>query len=137
MEDLLPGDEERFVATMMQRLGHRAREVMRAVNAARTGYLIDDNEGQVLAVLRELERELYQAAIQARVDATEAVASFSPSGRLGTADGGSGSSRSFGDDAAGACAMDASAVLESGGGSGGSRGSNGGSEGSDGEPRGA
>jgi hypothetical protein len=94
MDDLLAADEDRLAVELTQRMSGRIREVIRAVNAARAGYLIDDSEGPVLAVLRELDRELYQAAIQARVDATEAQASFSPGGRIRSADAGSGAAQS-------------------------------------------
>jgi hypothetical protein len=97
---------------MMERAGLRIREVMRAVNAARTGHVINDSEGPVLELLRGLDRELYQAAIQARVDATEAGASFSPSGCVGAGDVGSGASKPLGADASGSSGMDASAILE-------------------------
>jgi hypothetical protein len=115
MEDLLRADEDRFVAAMMERAGLRIREVMRAVNAARTGHVINDSEGPVLELLRELDLELYQAALQARVDATEAGASFSPSGCVGAGDVGSGAAKSLGADATGPGPVDASPVLGPGG----------------------
>lgn len=133
MEDLAKADEDRFASAMMQRMNVRVREVMGAVNAARTGHLIDDSEGPVLELLRELDRELYQAAIQARVDATEAAASFSPSGGLGTGDGGSGAAKPLGTHPAGPCAVDASAILEPRQFFGGPGGCIGGSGGGDGE----
>jgi hypothetical protein len=54
------------------------RQVMAAVNAARDGHLIDDSEVAVNDIMNDLKRRVYEAALQARVDATEA--SFSPSG---------------------------------------------------------
>ena len=115
MEDLAKAHEEQFVTEMMTLVRGRVAEVMRAVNQARTGHLIDDSEGPVLAVMGELGRELFQAAIQSRVDATESVASFSPSGSIGASAEGSGAPEPIGTDAAGTGGMDASAVLEPGG----------------------
>ncbi len=138
MEDLAKADEDRFASAMMQRLNVRVREVMGAVNAARTGHLINDSEGPVLELLRELDRELYQAAIQARVDATEAAASFPPSGGfVGTGDGDSGAAQPLGTHPAGPCAVDTPAILEPRqfvGGSGGCIGGSGGGDGERGRP---
>ena len=122
MDDLAKADEDRFVAEMLGRFGKRVVGVIRAVNSARTGHLIDDSEGPVLEELRKLGQELYQAAIQSRVDATEAVASFSPSGGIGTGDVRSGEEEPLGTDTAGAGGLDAAAVLEPGGLLGGSGG---------------
>ena len=119
MEDLAKADEDRFVAEMTDRMGLRIRELMRAVNAARTGHVIDDSEGPVLELVREMGRELYQDALAARVDATEAAASFPPSGRVRASDERSGAAQPFGADAFRAGAMDASAVLGPGHGGGG------------------
>lgn len=137
MEDLARADEERFVTGMMERARERIREVIGAVNAARTGHLIDDSEGPVLQSLREFDRELYQAAIQARVDATESASSFSPSGVVGSGDGRSGASQPFGVDASGSCGVDPPAVLEQRRRVGDPRGYVGGSRGGDGERGGA
>src|SRR5208282_684531 len=133
MDDLMQVGEDSLAAEMVQRVAGRVREVIRAVNAARSGHLIDDSEGPVLAALRELDRELYEAAIQARVDATEAAASFPPSGPVGAANGGTGAAESFGNDATGADSVDASPILERGPKLGGSGGRVGGSGGSNGE----
>lgn len=114
MDDLRKVDEERFVAEVMARVRGRVAEVIQAVNQARTGHLIDDSEGPVLAIMGELGRDLYQAAIQSRVDATEAAASFSPSGCVGAGVGGSRPAQPLGTDAAGSGGVDAAAVLEPG-----------------------
>lgn len=137
MEDLARADEDQFVSAMTQRAMERVREMIRAVNSARTGHLIDDSEGPVLQSLRELGRELYEAALQARVDATEAAACFSPSGAIGRRDGRSVASQSLGTDAIGACSMDPSAVLEPPVGGGGAGRCVGGPRRGDGKRRGA
>jgi hypothetical protein len=54
-------------------------QVMDSVNAARDGYLIADSEVAANDILNDLKRRVYQEALQARIDATEA--SFSPGGR--------------------------------------------------------
>lgn len=54
------------------------REVAAAVNAAPDGRVINGSEEQVRDLLGEFRREVYQTALQMRVDAAEAA--FSPSG---------------------------------------------------------
>lgn len=135
MEDLARADEDRFVSAMLQRTTQRVREVIGAVNCARAGHLIDDSEGPVLELLRELNRELYEAALQARVDATEAAASFSPSGGVGPGDDGSIASQSLGTDPFGAGAVDPPPILEPGVRRGGAGRRPGGPRGGDGKRR--
>ena len=55
-------------------------EVAQAVNAAPDGPLIDGSEERCRDVLGEFRRAAYEAALQMRVEATEADPSFSPSG---------------------------------------------------------
>ena len=55
-------------------------EVAQAVNAAPDGHLIDGSEERCRDVLGEFRRAAYEAALQMRVEATEADPSFSPSG---------------------------------------------------------
>lgn len=54
------------------------RDVAAAVNVAREGRVINDSEEQVRDLLGEFRREVYQTALQMRVDAAEAA--FSPGG---------------------------------------------------------
>lgn len=54
------------------------REVAAAVNAAPEGRVINGSEEQVRDLLGEFRREVYQTALQMRVDAAEAA--FSPGG---------------------------------------------------------
>jgi hypothetical protein len=55
-------------------------EVAQAVNTAPDGHLIDGSEERCRDVLGEFRRAAYEAALQMRVEATEADPSFSPSG---------------------------------------------------------
>src|SRR5215204_3082558 len=55
-------------------------QVTQAVNDARDGHLINDSEEQCRDVLGEFRRLPYEAAVQMRVEATEADPAFSPGG---------------------------------------------------------
>jgi len=69
-EQLMERTRERFEQLM--------REVAAAVNAAPAGRVINGSEEQVRDLLGEFRREVYQTAVQMRVDAAEAA--FSPGG---------------------------------------------------------
>lgn len=71
-EDLEKRLRERFAACMGR--------VMDAVNAAPEGKLIEASEVPVHELMREFEQEVYQVALQARIDSSES--SFSPSGGM-------------------------------------------------------
>jgi hypothetical protein len=72
----LSADE--LVARTRGRFEQLMREVAAAVNAAPEGRVINGSEEQVRDLLGEFRREVYQAALQMRVDAAEAA--FSPGG---------------------------------------------------------
>lgn len=74
---LATAEAEELVKRMRQRVEACLGKVMAAVNGARDGHLIDDSEVAANDLLNDLKREVYEAALQARIDATEA--SFSPS----------------------------------------------------------
>ena len=76
---LAVAEDQELARRMRGRFEAYLVKVMAAVNAARDGHLIDDSEGAANDLLNDLKREVYQEALQARIDATEA--SFSPSGR--------------------------------------------------------
>jgi hypothetical protein len=78
-KDVLAGRmQERFKSCMEQ--------VVQAVNAAPDGRLIEGSEVEVHRLMRQFEQQVYEAALQARVEASEVAAAkspaaFSPSGR--------------------------------------------------------
>lgn len=78
IQRLAVADQEELMRRMRRRVEACLVKVMAAVNAAREGRLIDDSEVSANDLLNELKREVYQEALQARIDATEA--SFSPCG---------------------------------------------------------
>ncbi|MFA7322388.1 MAG: hypothetical protein WC000_13065 [Dokdonella sp.] len=81
MTQLVKADSDELLRRVRSQVDHCVRQVMTAVNDARDGYLIDDSEVQANRLLNDLKRQVYEAALQARLDASEA--SFSPSGRRG------------------------------------------------------
>jgi hypothetical protein len=78
MARMLLADDGALRGRVQGMVDQSIRAVMSAVNAARDGHLIDDSEVAVNDIINDLKRRVYEAALQARVDATEA--SFSPSG---------------------------------------------------------
>ena len=66
-------------AQLRERFSQCMGRVMDAVNAAPDGRLIEASEVPVHELMRQFEQEVYQTALQARIDSTES--SFSPSGR--------------------------------------------------------
>jgi len=79
IQRLAVADQDELLRRMRQRVEACLGKVMAAVNSARDGHLIDDSEVAANDLLNELKREVYEQALQARVDATEA--SFSPGER--------------------------------------------------------
>lgn len=78
MARMLLADDGELLGRVQGMVDESIRAVMSAVNAARDGHLIDDSEVAVNDLMNDLKRRVYEAALQARIDATEA--SFSPSG---------------------------------------------------------
>src|SRR5512146_1459270 len=84
MDRLIQVERERLAAEMRQDWEQTLAQVMDAVNAAKEGRLIADSERPVLELMRGLQKRLFEAALQLRVDSTESA--FSPSaGRGGKA----------------------------------------------------
>lgn len=81
----------KFAESMKQEADQLLLDVMEAVNQAPDGEWISGSEEQVRDRFREFRKRVYEAALQARIDAAEAA--FSPSadaaGRSG--DGGADS----------------------------------------------
>jgi hypothetical protein len=76
MERLVQVDRQQLETLLPQRFGQYMGRVMDTVNAAPDGKLIEGSEVQVHELMRQFEQEVYQAALQARIDSTES--SFSP-----------------------------------------------------------
>lgn len=94
---------------MEQTLG----KVMDAVNAAKDGRLIEDSEAPVYDLMKDLEKRVFQKALQLRVDSTEST--FSPSaGCVGQAASQQGPGRMLAADTAGPGGAGADAVLRPG-----------------------
>jgi|SRR5271156_4563005 len=81
MDRLLIVDEEEFAARMRIDVERTMREVMRAVNAAADGNVINGSEMQVRDLMAQLRQRAFQSALQMRIDSTES--SFSPSAGRG------------------------------------------------------
>jgi hypothetical protein len=77
MERLVQVNRDQLAAELQQEVRSMLARVMDAVNSARDGHLIDDSEGPVYELMKELECRVFQRALQIRVDSTES--SFSPS----------------------------------------------------------
>lgn len=115
MTRLVTADCEELLRRVRSQVDHYVCQVMATVNDARDGHLIDDSEGAANRLLNEMKRQVYEAALQTRIDASEA--SFSPSGRRGERSVGKQRDRrvqSIG--VAGACANPSSALRAAGGG---------------------
>ena len=78
MDRLAEVDREAFVRRMREDFERTMREVADAVNAAPDGRLIDGSEERCRDALGEFGRRAYEAAVQMRVEATEADPAFSP-----------------------------------------------------------
>ena len=81
MDRLLTMDAEAFANRMQAEFLRVMKEMADAVNAAPTGNVISGSEMQVRDLLAEFRRQVFQAAIQMRIDSTES--SFSPSAGCG------------------------------------------------------
>jgi hypothetical protein len=85
MERLAGIPQDELVRQMQAQFTACMEQVRQAVNAAPEGRLIEGSEVQVHTLMRQLEQQVYQTALQARVGASEAAAAkgpaaFSPSG---------------------------------------------------------
>jgi hypothetical protein len=69
---------EEFIAQMRKRMEDALGKVADAVNDAPPGHLINASEQPVHDVFTKLRQEVYELALQMRVDAAEAA--FPPSG---------------------------------------------------------
>lgn len=84
MDRLLTMDKEQFIAEMQAEVRRVLGEVADAVNHAPDGNVISGSEMQVREAMVELQRRVFEKAVQMRIDSTES--SFSPSeGRGGQA----------------------------------------------------
>ena len=82
MDRLLTMDQEQFIARMQAEIRHSMEQVAAAVNGAADGNVISGSEMRVRDVMVELQRKVFETALQMRIDSTES--SFSPSpGRIG------------------------------------------------------
>ena len=82
MDRLLTMDQEQFIVRMQAEVRRALEEVAAAVNGAGDGQVISGSEMRVREVMVELQRKVFETAVQMRIDSTES--SFSPSeGRRG------------------------------------------------------
>jgi hypothetical protein len=77
MDRLLTMDPEQFIARMQAEVRRTLEQVAAAVNGAADGNVISGSEMPVRDVMVELQRKVFEAAVQMRIDSTES--SFSPS----------------------------------------------------------
>ena len=80
MDRLSALDKDELIRRMRTEFERTMAEVARAVNEAPDGHLIDGSEERCRDVLGEFRRLAYEAAVQMRVEATEADPAFSPGG---------------------------------------------------------
>jgi hypothetical protein len=78
MDPLPPLDADALAALLRERFDHLCRGVADAVNRAPTGQVLNHSEEAVRDLLADFRQEVYQAAVQLRIDAAEAA--FSPGG---------------------------------------------------------
>ena len=78
MDEVPQVKTELLIGVVLERVEDAIRKIMEAVNAAPAGELIAGSEEAVRDITGELRRQLFEAAIQQRIDAAEAA--FSPSG---------------------------------------------------------
>lgn len=115
MTRLVIAEKEELVRRLRSRVEECLGKVLASVNAARDGHLIEDSEKAANDLLNELKRQVYEEALQTRIDATEA--SFSPSGRRrGSKVGGQRAAELFATDPAGAGGDPSAALPAAGGG---------------------
>ena len=77
MDRLLTMDAEQFIARMQAQVRAALEQVAAAVNGAADGNVISGSEMRVRDVMVELQRKVFETAVQMRIDSTES--SFSPS----------------------------------------------------------
>jgi hypothetical protein len=77
MDRLLTMDQEQFIARMQAEVRRTLEQVAVAVNGAADGNVISGSEMRVRDVMVELQRKVFETAVQMRIDSTES--SFSPS----------------------------------------------------------
>jgi hypothetical protein len=77
MDRLVQVSRAQLETQLRERFARYMGQIMDAVNAAPDGRLIEGSEVQVHDLMRQFEQEVYQTALQARIDSTES--SFSPS----------------------------------------------------------
>jgi hypothetical protein len=78
MDRLLTMDKDQFIAQMLEEARRAFGEVADAVNNAPDGNVINGSEMQVRDAMVELQRRVFEKAVQMRIDSTESI--FSPSG---------------------------------------------------------
>ena len=82
MERLVQMDKEQFIAEMLKEARRCLAAVADAVNNAPDGNVISGSEVAVRDAMVDLQRRVFERAVQKRIDSTES--SFSPSeGRTG------------------------------------------------------
>jgi hypothetical protein len=77
MEGLLAMDKEQFIKQMQAQVRQVLGQVADAVNNAPDGNVINGSEIAVRDAMVELQRRVFETAVQMRIDSTES--SFSPS----------------------------------------------------------
>ncbi len=80
MDRLAQIDRDALVRRVREEFERTMRAVADAVNAAPDGHLIDGSEERCRDALGEFRRRGYEAAVQMRVEATEADPAFPPGG---------------------------------------------------------
>ncbi len=109
MDRLIQVDREQLATQLRLEMEQTLARVMDAVNAAPDGRLIEASEGPVYDLMKDLQRRVFEKALQMRVDSTESA--FSPSGgRIGQAQTQQGPQRVVASDAAGAGGVEPHAV---------------------------
>ena len=78
MDEVPQVKSELLLGVVREQVEEAVRKVMEAVNGAPAGDLIAASEEAVRDITGELRRQLFEAAIQQRIDAAEAA--FPPSG---------------------------------------------------------
>ncbi len=78
MDDVPQVKSELLMPAVREQVEDAVRRIMEAVNAAPAGELIAASEEAVRDITGQLRRQLFEAALQKRIDAAEAA--FSPSG---------------------------------------------------------
>ena len=110
MDRLIQVDREQLAAQLRQEMEQTLARVMDAVNAAPDGRLIEASEGPVYDLMKDLERRVFEKALQMRVDSTESA--FSPSeGCVGPAQTEQGPGRVVASDEVGAGGPEPHALL--------------------------